>query len=91
MPYLLSTKAAFDPAALTIVMAIATLASSGLSDRLRAIIKAVFRRPTHESTTIVHIAGTDKFEFIDTAQPANSEDSPDKPHDGDDPGGQLHG
>ncbi len=81
-------KIAFDPAVVTIFVAISTLASSGLSERLRAIIKAVFRRPAHESTLIVHVAGTDEFAFTDSALPIRSENDLDTTHGDGDSGGR---
>jgi hypothetical protein len=69
-------KAAFDPVSVaTLIVAISSLLSSALSERWRAIVRAIFRRPVHESTKIVHVADTDRFEFIDSEHPPSTDDN----------------
>ncbi len=67
-------KVAFDPVSLgVLIVAISSLLTRILSERWRAIVKAIFKRPVHESTKIVHIADTDRFEFIDSEHPPGAE------------------
>jgi hypothetical protein len=68
---------ALDPVSLaTLVVAIATLGRTIYFDRVRAVLKAIFRRPRSETTIIVDEG---KHKYVFTAEKPDGEDRQEEP------------